>query len=140
MADLVKITNALAAQITEYTGLRALGQATDQITPPCAVVLPGQPFLTYGATMDEAFTLNLMVLVIISDAAPVEKTQRALDAYLGIGEDQEPSSIPDAVLADTTLAGTVHFCEPQTASNYGRIEYAGVTYFGARINLQAGAI
>jgi hypothetical protein len=139
MADLVEITSALASQITTQTGLRALGQATDQISPPCAVVLPGQPFLSYGATMDEALTINLMVLVIISDAAPVEKTQRALNAYLGIGENQL-QSIPAAVLTDPTLAGTVHFCEPQTASNYGRIEYAGVTYFGARLNLTAGAI
>lgn len=139
MADLVTITSALAAQITKITGLRALGQATDSINPPCAVILPGQPFLSYGATMDGALTVNLMVLVIVSDAAPVEKTQRALDAYLGMGEDQA-SSIPAAVMEDPTLGGTVHYCEPNTATNYGRIDYAGVTYFGARINLQAGAI
>jgi len=139
MADLVAITNALAAQITQYTGLRAEGQARDQITPPVAVVLPGQPFLAYGQTMDETLTLNLIVLVIITDAAPVEMTQRALDAYLGLAHGAG-TSVPAAVLKDPTLGGTVHFCEPVSASNYGRIDYAGVTYFGARINIQAGAI
>ena len=64
MADLVAITNALAAQITQYTGLRALGQARDQITPPCAVVLPGRagPFLLYGTTMSPPFEVCAMSL------------------------------------------------------------------------------
>lgn len=148
MADLVAITNALAAQITQFTGLRAYGQARDQASPPCAVVLPGQPFLDYSVTMSPvmgpgggagAVNLNLVVLLIISDAAPVEKTQRALDAYLGVGAG-ETGSVPSAIMADPTLGGAVHFCEPVSADRYGRIDYGGVTYFGARIMVQAGAI
>lgn len=148
MADLVAITNALAAQIAAHTGLRALGQARDQVTPPCIVVLPGQPFLAYGATMSDvmapgspsgAVTINLTVLVIITDAAPVEKTQRALNAYLGIGEG-ETASIPAAMEADPTLGGIVDWCIPMAADRYGRIDYSGVTYFGARISVQVGAI
>jgi hypothetical protein len=139
MADLVAITNALAAQITQYTGLRAEGQARDQVSPPCCVILPGQPFLTYGVTEDGAVNMNLVILVIISDAAPVEKTQRALDAYLGIGSG-EAESIPGAIMMDTSLGGAVHFCIPQTADRYGRISYSGQDYFGARILCQVGAI
>lgn len=139
MADLVTITNALANQIFTRTGLRAAGQARDSVSPPCCVILPGQPLLAYGKTMDGAADLSLFVLVIISDAAPVEKTQRALDAYLGIGSG-EPSSIPNAVLADPTLGGVVHYCEPVSAGSYGRIEYSGVTYFGARIDMIIGVI
>lgn len=138
MADLVTITNALGAQVTAHTGLRMYPQARDQIQPPCGVVLPAPQVIKYGDTMDEALTLNLMLLVILTDGPPVEKTQRALDAYLGIGTG-ETESIPAAILADTSLGGTVHFCEPVSVTNYGRIDYAGVTYFGARINLQAGA-
>jgi len=143
MADLVAITNALAAQITQYTGLRALGQARDQITPPCAVVLPGRagPFLLYGTTMDENFTLNLMVLVLITDAAPVDASQRALDAYLGIDHgDGSGQSIPAAILKDPSLGGTVEWCEPVTADAYGRVEYGGIIYFGARISCNCGCI
>jgi hypothetical protein len=139
VADFVAITSALAEQITEFTGLRADAQARDQISPPVAVILHGQPFISYGQTMDETMTINLVVLVIVSDAAPAEKSQRALDAYLGLGSG-ETVSIPAAILADPTLSGTVHFCEPVTAGPPGRLEYAGVPYFGARINLQAGAI
>jgi hypothetical protein len=143
MADLVAVTNALAAQITQFTGLRALGQARDQVTPPCAVVLPGRagPFLQYGSTMDESFTLNLMVLIIITDAAPVDASQRALDAYLGIDHgDGSGASIPAAVLKDPTLGGLVEWCEPVSADQYGRIDYGGITYFGARLNMTCGAI
>jgi hypothetical protein len=139
MADLTAIRNALAAQITDATGLRCDGQARDQVSPPCSVILPGSPYVTFGATMDGAFNFNLVILVIISDAAPVEKTQRALDVYLGIGEG-EGESIPAAVMSDTTLAGTVHFIEPMTISTYGRIEYSGITLFGARLSLTGGAI
>lgn len=138
--DLTAIRNALAAQITAHTGLRCDGQARDSVVPPCAVVLPGQPFITYGVTMDGASNFGLAILLIISDAAPSEITQRALDAYLGIGTDSAGViSLADAVLADTSLGGTVDFCEPVSVTTYGRIDYSGVTYFGARINLTLGA-
>ena len=136
--DMTAIRNALATQITQYTGLRCDGQARDHVNPPCAVVVPGTPFITYGQTMDETTGFVLVVLLIISDSAQVEITQRALDAYLGIGPG-ETESVPAAVLKDPTLMGTAEWCEPMTISNYGRIEYAGVTYFGARLNLQGGA-
>jgi hypothetical protein len=142
MADFTAIRNALAAQITKYTGLRCDGQARDQVTPPCSVVLPGNPFVNYGATMDETMTANLMVLIIVTDAAPVEKTQRALDAYLGLDHGQDgggTQSVPAAILADPSLSGTAEYCEPASVSSYGRIEYAGVPYFGARLNLVLGA-
>jgi len=136
--DLVAITNALAEQITTYTGLRALGQARDSVTPPCAVIIPGNPAVSYGSTMDETLSMNLMVLLIISDAAPVEMTQRALNTYLGIGAG-EGESVPAAILQDPSLGGVAHWCEPVSVTNYGRIEYAGVTYFGARLNVTVGA-
>jgi len=141
MADLVAIRNALAASITRYTGLRTDGQARDQVTPPCAVVLPGNPLINYADTMDGTVTINLMVLLIISDAAPVDATQRALDTYLGV--DQNPavgSSVPEAIEEDNTLGGTVHYIQAVNAGSYGRIEYSGVTYFGARISCVIGAI
>lgn len=139
MADLTAIRTALASQITTHTGLRAQADARDSIDPPVAIVLPGQPFVTYGRTIDGTFDINLTILVVISDAPTVERTQRALDAYLGIGAN-DATSIPAAIMADPSLGGAVHFCEPVTVSNYGRIDYSGVTYFGARLNCQLGAI
>jgi hypothetical protein len=144
MADLTSIRDALGTQLFTEIGIRADAQARDQVSPPVIVILPGQPLITYGVTATGpdwpgAVNINLIILLILSDAAPSEKTQRALDAYLGIGSG-ETQSIAGAIQADPTLGGTVHFCEPVTASNYGRIDYAGQSYFGARVNVQVGSI
>lgn len=139
MADPTVLASALAAQIQEFTGLRSLAQGRDQVNPPCAVVFPGQPFLSYGDTMDGALSMRLSVLIMITDAAPVEMSQRALNSYLGIGENQD-QSIPNAIQMDPTLGGAAHWCVPLTADSYGRIEYSGVVYFGARLSVSIGAI
>src|SRR5215472_11063580 len=138
MADVTAIRNAIAAAITAGTGLRADGQAKDQVVPPVAVVLPANPFINYSATMDNTLNLSFVVLLIISDAAPVEKTQRALDTYLGVGSGQA-ASVADAIEADYNLAGTAHFVSVDSAGAYGRVDYAGQTYFGARLSLTVGA-
>lgn len=139
--NLTAVRNALADSITKYTGLRADGQARDSISPPCAVIIPSQPLINYADTMDGAVSVNLIVLLIISDAAPLEKTQRALDAYLGV--DQDPAvgmSVPEAIEEDNRLGGLIHYIQAVTADNYGRIEYNGVGYFGARIKVLIGGI
>lgn len=139
--DLTAVRNALAASITNYTGLRADGQARDAISPPVAVIIPGQPFINYADTMDGTVTVNLVVLLLISDAAPLEKTQRALDAYLGV--DQDPAvalSVPEAIEQDNRLGGLIHYIQAVTADSYGRVDYGGVGYFGARIKCLLGGI
>jgi hypothetical protein len=149
VADLTAIRNAVATAINAGTGLRAWGQAHDSITPPCAVIVPGQPLITYGDTLDSAVmgspgqfrgavTINLVALIIMSDAPLVEQTQRALDAYLGVGA--PGTSVPDAIEADQNLGGTVHWVQCVTAGRYGRLEYSAVTYFGAAINVNIGAM
>jgi hypothetical protein len=137
--DVTAVRDALAAQITANTGLRSMAQPRDQISPPVAVVMPGSPLVSFGDTLDGALTMNLVVTVIMSDAAPVEKTQRALDSYLGIGRGEEVS-LAQAIMADMTLGGVVQWCVPTTITTYGRIEYAGELYFGGRMNFQLGAI
>jgi hypothetical protein len=148
VADLTAIRNALGAAITAGTGLRVNAQARDQITPPCVVVLPGNPFISYGDTMNSpvmgepgafrgAVTLNLVAMIVMSDAPLVEQTQRALDSYLGVGD--PGVSVPDAIEADQNLGGTVHWVQAVSAGRYGRLDYTGVTYFGASVNVSVGA-
>jgi hypothetical protein len=140
VADVSAVRTALASQIATVTGMRTLPEAKDQISPPVAIVLPGTPFVQYGLTLDGAFTVNLRVLLVISDAGPNEKVQRALDAYLGSGAGVTASSIQNAIRTDPTLGGVVHFAEVMTVSGYNRIEYAGIDYFGARVEVQIGAV
>ena len=139
MADLNTIQNALANVITTRTGLRTLAQARDQISPPIAVILPGNPLILFKDTMDGTVTISLSVLIVVSDAAPSEKSIRALNQFLGVGSG-ESESIAGAIAADSTLGGNVHWTETISVSNYGRIEYAGVPFFGAKINCQLGYI
>ena len=136
--DLHAIRNALAVQIAAVTGLRAQAEVKDQVAPPVALVLPGNPLITYGDTMDGAVTIGLAVLLLLSDAAPTEKVQRALDVYLGIGSG-EGESIAGAIMSDMSLGGTVEWCIPRAVTSYSRVEYSAVTYFGARINCEVGA-
>lgn len=139
MADISAIRTALAASVQSVTGLRTDGQARDAVTPPCAVILPGAPLMTYAVTMDGCVDINLAVLVIISDAAPAEMTQRALDTYLSTGEGVDPaSSVASAIESNNTLGGLIDFIQSVTVGNYGRIEYSGVGYFGARISVIIG--
>jgi hypothetical protein len=49
-------------------------------------------------------------------------------------------SVPDAIEADSVLGGLVDFIQAQSVTQYGRIEYGGITYFGARINVVAGGV
>jgi hypothetical protein len=139
--DLTAVRNALADRITLYTGLRADGQARDAVSPPVAVIIPGQPFINYADTMDGAVTVNLLVLLLLSDAAPLEKTQRALDAYLGVDTSPDVgSSVPEAIELDNRLGGLIHYIQAVTADSYGRVDYGGVPYFGARIKVLIGGI
>jgi hypothetical protein len=135
MADLTTIRNALAAQITAQTGLRTMAQPRDQVSPPVAVIIPREPVITFGDTMDGSLTVNLTAVLLLSDAPPSEKTQRALDAYLGLGAG-ETVSIAGAVQADPSLGGAVHSTLPVSVSSYSRVVYADVTYFGARVNFE----
>ena len=142
MADLTAIRDALASQISAQTGLRAIGQVKDQISPPIALILPGSPLITYGATLsgggETEVVISLAVLLLMSDAAPTEQVQVAMDAYLGIGAG-EPMSIAQAIAADISLGKTVEWCLPVSVTTYGRIEYAGINFFGAKLNVSAGA-
>jgi hypothetical protein len=135
MADIVAIQDALATQITAHTGLNASGQAPDQITPPAAVIVPGNPLITYGQTFDGAVTVNLRIVIALSDAPPSPEVQAALYEYLGIGAG-EAQSIAGAIQADPSLGGLVPGgCVPMSASQPTRIEWGGQTYFGARIDV-----
>jgi hypothetical protein len=129
-------------QIASHTGLSATGQAPDQITPPMAVIVPGNPLIHYGETFDGSMTLNLRIVIAVSSAPPSPEVQAALNAYLGIGAGPNQAlSIPGAIQADPTLGGvTPSGTVPVSAGQYGPIEWAGVQYFGARIDVQVLAV
>lgn len=137
MADInfSAIRAALATQIHAGTGLRASAEVKDQISPPIALVMPGMPPIVYDETLDRAVTINLVVYLLLSEAAPTEKVQRALDVYIGTGS----QSIYAAIKADPTLGGTVEWCVPKNVSSYNQVEWNAIHFFGCRWNCEIGA-
>jgi hypothetical protein len=151
--DLTAIRTALAAQVQAITGLATFPQLMDRINPPTAYVLPHSTprpisrsttthdmFVVFDETMSAdgasgAVTVNLEILVLLSEASGIEREQRALDAYLGVGP-SESQSIPQAISADPTLGGLVEHCRVVGISSYGRVQANAQEYFGGRASIE----
>jgi hypothetical protein len=135
VADYDGIRQGLAAAITAQTGLRASGDAPGSISPPCAVIIPGRPAITYGETMDGEVDLNILAVVLLS-AANDTSGQQSLDAYLA---SSGAKSVNAAVNADPTLGGKCEYAVVNAVQQYGMIDYAGQQYIGATFLIQVGA-
>src|ERR1700722_6567191 len=103
LANVQAIRQALAAQLQAELHIRSLGNVPATITPPMIIVVPGSPYIQYGATMGEAAdaldakygavmgevsstqsknNIMLTVLICISMAQGYEAMQPALDTLL----------------------------------------------------------
>jgi hypothetical protein len=135
VADYDGIRQGLATLLHTRTGLRAHADAPGAISPPCVVVIPGRPAISYGETMDGEVNLNLLAIVLLS-AANETYGQQHLDSYLA---SHGSKSINAAVNSDPTLGGTCEFAVTVGCQQYGLVDYAGQQYIGATFLLQAGA-
>jgi hypothetical protein len=118
------------------------------------MILPGSPYIQYGATMGEQLdalgavmgslahpqsknNIMLTVLICMSVAQGYEPMQPALDTLL------EPpgnsGSVPDAIAFDETLGGAVDFAVSLDVTGYGLVNVANTDYFGAHLRVQIGA-
>lgn len=155
MASLGAVRDALAAQIQSNAvpQLNAIAQPLDQITPPCALILPARSnvakfgiCLGEGLVNDEGkpFTpaeFNLDILVIVAHASTTDRVQQTLDQWLGYEDAVDGDtglqtvSVPFAIAQDPTLGGSVDYCECNAVISYGPVDYNGTPYFGARISV-----
>lgn len=141
--DLNAARQALANQIQAVTGLTTFPDIEADPELPCAVIVPGNPLVKYGQTLGgaalgggvpmAASNITLVVLVLVTAATDYYDFQADLNQYLGF-EDSE-LSIPYALAVDPTLGGAVDWAIPMTATNMQPIDYAGITMYGARINV-----
>lgn len=143
MAQMTVVKAALAAQIQSFAlpKITCLPKIPDQITPPCAIIVPARNYGKFGITMGPAGGPQLMVtevnldcLVIISRASTIDRVQDSLDRWLGMEDDAGVVSIPAAVEEDDTLAGAVDFCKALSVDAPGPVDWNGVMYFGSRIH------
>lgn len=158
--NITVVQEALAAQIGRlvFPALRSLPEPEDQINPPVGIVMPGRPYVSYSTTLEGATgfggvlgnegtsaptaptNFSLDYLVIVSHASTLERVSATLNAWLGLQNDGTAVSVAAAVLADSTLGGTVDWCLPMSCDPPGPITWSGPEMFGARMHFQLSAL
>lgn len=126
---------ALAAQIQAQTGLACSHNMPNVITPPCAAIFPGAPYVRYGITLGEgtahlpvqllaAVEMNLIVAVFVQ-RTNLSDAQDQVDDYI--------VTVADAIFHDATLGGIVEWAEPGSIVAYNDISVNDQTFFHAKI-------
>lgn len=131
MSQIGDTLDALAAVIST-TGLRSQGTVPGQIVTPAAVVWVDS--ITYSSALHGgAHDLSVACLVLVATVED-RTSQDALHAYL---DPTGAQSVYEAVNLNPTLSGVVDsavvLAVPEGQA--GLVEYAGVSYRGARLNV-----
>jgi hypothetical protein len=149
------VRDALAASITANAvpQLNCVAQPLDQITPPCALILPSRSNVAkFGICLGEGLVtdqgvpfspaeFNLDILIIVAHASTTDRVQQMLDQWLGFENTMDPDtgnqtvSVAFAIAQDPTLGGSVDYAECNNVISYGPVDYNGTPYFGARISV-----
>lgn len=149
-SKLKEIREALASQVSEYTGIDTRPYVPDSITPPMIAVQSDQNYASYGVVIGESvmgdFTgytegvgvkeYSLQLLILVSRASSMEQAQEDIDDLIdGDFRGNGKLPVPQAIAIDPTLGGVVDYCESVRVSNVGMIEISGQSYFSARVSL-----
>lgn len=132
MATLTQIRAGLAARLATIGGLSAYATAPGQINVPAGVVVPAKPLVDFDEAAGggpDTYRLQVMVLVQFADNP---MAQEQLDAYLPRGS----GCVKTAIEADGALGGLVSYTWVPRISEYGPVDWAGVTYLGAVFDLE----
>lgn len=139
--DLPALRSAIAGYLTsQIPGVEFHTFVRGSINPPAVIVTPAPGvFLDYRGTQDArnpgALTYT-MRLILLASQADAETGTAVLDAMVAL---TGPTSIPEALEIDPTLAGQVGWCIPVTAQRYGALTYGQVDYLGCEVMLEVGA-
>lgn len=126
MATFNELRQGIATRLATIQGLRVSATIPDQPNPPQAVVFPNRVLydLSYGRGADE---YEFVVLVILGRVS--ERTaQASLDAYCN---PSGPSSVKQAIQADTTLGGKAMDCRVTEMRGQASLTLGDVTYLTA---------
>jgi hypothetical protein len=138
MATIAATLDALAAKLATVptpdgsATLNVQDTVPGQVTPPAAVLwVDSITYATSQASMSH--DLTVAVLLLVSDASS-EDGQELLTAYL---EPTGTSSVYAALDADPDLgqAGLITLVTAVPEGQAGRVQYGGVEYQGARLNV-----
>jgi hypothetical protein len=135
VADLAAIRQALATALGGIAGLRVSPVFQAQVNPPQVIIMP-QPrqalrFDALGGAV--SYPLRIILLASYTEDA---SSQALMDSYLA---SSGASSIAAALAANPTLSGAVDYCNMDTVTGYGLMEWAGQQYLGSQILLTVAA-
>lgn len=136
MASYSAIRDGLKTALETIEGLRVDDTAPGQINPPAAVILPGDPVVSWDSTFDRGSDDFQFIARVLVSLADLRTAQDALDAFLAGSGD---SSVKQAVEGDDTLGGVAYSTAVSSARNYGEYSYAGVTYLGVEFVVDISA-
>lgn len=123
------VRNGLKARLDTIPEITAYARPPKSVNLPAAVVRPAPGgAISFDATMaDGSHTLVFIVTVLVTDEIE-DLGQEQLDDYLAT---TGTKSVRAAVETDDTLGGVVHYSRVSGVTDYGEIEYAGLSYIGA---------
>lgn len=144
MASLNAIRGALAAALNGVgppgQGIRASADMLASVNPPAAVVtLPPGTSLAWqtmgSAGQPPAAQFTLRVAVLAGGAGEQAAGDQLLDTYLATTGD---GSLLAALAANPRLGGAVEWAVAQAIRGYGWVEWAGIPYLGAYLDVLVG--
>lgn len=136
MASVSALRDGLKTRLATISGLRAHDTFRAEISPPAAIVVPGDPVVSFDSTMargsdDFNFVITLLVANVVDRVA-----QDKLDAYLaGSGA----LSVKAAIEGDVSLGGIASFARVVSARNYGPTQVGDQEFLGVDIVVEVCA-
>lgn len=140
MSDLDDVVVALKNRLITGMGSDPISQrfwawAPDSLDPPCGIVLPAPgDFLTFDVTFSHNAQDRILLLVKLLMGSQDDRTWQA--ALLGYLSRTGTNSIYTAIYGDETLGGVVSDVTGVAVSNYGDVEWAAQTFYGADISVE----
>lgn len=133
MGSVSGVRSGLQTRLQTISGLNAYANAPGTVTVPAAVVIPASPAIEWDETMARGSDLMSFAVLVLVARTTDGLAQDHLDPYLaGSGS----TSIKAAIEGDGTLGGAADWTHVTSVSTYGDIDYNGISYLGARFNVE----
>ena len=133
MADYSDMRSRLKTRLETIAGLRAYAVVPDKPETPAAIIRPLRMDYQQSMGAGGANKVPFEIILLTPLSSSNERSQAVLDAYL---DNSGTYSLKAAIEGDKTLGGTVDTLHVSGWRDYGVIEWVGVTYLGARVDVE----
>tara|TARA_R100000152_G_C6770189_1_gene196277 strand:- start:1481 stop:1888 length:408 start_codon:yes stop_codon:yes gene_type:complete len=130
--DYHEIRKKLAASVANVSGILVVyDHVPDDLTPPCAVVIPTNQAITYHDTMGAAgsrMSVCRFEITVVAQRFQSEAAQELLDDFA--------VSVPAQLESDQTLGGEAEIVQVTEMRNYGPIVYGSTTFLALQLQTE----